>query len=223
MTEPPPQRAAPPPPLRKRTELLRALAQLEGFPHPDARTEQVVTPAEAASELLWEAFVRGDIVGRRVLDLGCGTGVLAIGAALLGAASVTGVDQDPEALSVARENARRANAEIAWVQRELGSTSREPPVPLADTVVMNPPFGAQRKHADRPFLEAAAGAISPSGGAVYLLSNAASQAFIERWSIARHLTIEDHRRSPWTLPPTFPHHREARGRIEVDRWVLRSR
>lgn len=42
-----------------------------------------------------------------VLDLGTGSGILSLTALLLGAASATGVDVDPEALRVARENAAR--------------------------------------------------------------------------------------------------------------------
>lgn len=44
--------------------------------------------------------------GARVLDLGCGTGILAIAAALLGANPVTAVDIDPKAVEVTQENTR---------------------------------------------------------------------------------------------------------------------
>lgn len=44
--------------------------------------------------------------GRRVLDLGTGTGILAIAALLQGADDVMGVDTDPHAVDVARDNAR---------------------------------------------------------------------------------------------------------------------
>jgi ribosomal protein L11 methyltransferase len=47
--------------------------------------------------------------GERVLDYGCGSGILAIAAAKLGAARVDAVDIDPEAVEVTRDNAR-ANA-----------------------------------------------------------------------------------------------------------------
>jgi ribosomal protein L11 methyltransferase len=43
--------------------------------------------------------------GERVLDYGCGSGILAIAAAKLGAAHVDAVDLDPEALETARANA----------------------------------------------------------------------------------------------------------------------
>ena len=40
-----------------------------------------------------------------MLDLGCGTGMLSVAAAALGAANVTGLDIDPAALTLAAENA----------------------------------------------------------------------------------------------------------------------
>jgi ribosomal protein L11 methyltransferase len=48
---------------------------------------------------------------RRVLDLGCGSGILAIAAAKLGAARVIAADNDPVAVAVARDNAARNRVE----------------------------------------------------------------------------------------------------------------
>ncbi len=45
--------------------------------------------------------------GARVLDFGCGSGILAIAAAKLGAGEVLGIDCDPSAIRVAEENVRR--------------------------------------------------------------------------------------------------------------------
>ncbi|MFZ5654680.1 MAG: 50S ribosomal protein L11 methyltransferase [Pseudomonadota bacterium] len=47
------------------------------------------------------------LAGARVLDYGCGSGILAIAACLLGAARATAVDIDPQALTATRDNARR--------------------------------------------------------------------------------------------------------------------
>jgi ribosomal protein L11 methyltransferase len=50
---------------------------------------------------------RGLLNGARVLDVGCGSGILAIAAAKLGAAAVLGVDTDPIAIEATEANARR--------------------------------------------------------------------------------------------------------------------
>ncbi len=47
------------------------------------------------------------LAGRQVLDFGCGSGVLAIAALKLGAASAVGVDNDPQALIASHDNAER--------------------------------------------------------------------------------------------------------------------
>jgi len=46
-------------------------------------------------------------LGKRVVDYGCGSGILGISAARLGAAAVLGVDNDPQAITASRDNARR--------------------------------------------------------------------------------------------------------------------
>jgi len=47
------------------------------------------------------------ILGKRVLDLGCGSGVLSLAAHALGASKVTAIDIDPEAVEHTKENARQ--------------------------------------------------------------------------------------------------------------------
>jgi ribosomal protein L11 methyltransferase len=48
-----------------------------------------------------------DLRGLHVLDFGCGSGILAIAALILGAASASAVDTDPQAITATRENAQK--------------------------------------------------------------------------------------------------------------------
>ncbi len=64
--------------------------------------------------------------GDRVLDVGIGSGILATGAALLGASAVDGVDIEPVAVRSARENAAR-NGVASIVRVEQGSVGDDQP------------------------------------------------------------------------------------------------
>lgn len=81
-----------------------------------------------------EEFVRE---GSSILDLGCGSGILAIAAARLGAKRVLAVDIDPQAVSAARDNVNR-NAVSATVEVREGSLDPESPIgERFDIVVAN--------------------------------------------------------------------------------------
>lgn len=99
-------------------------------------------PCSGGARLLYEANRQGDIRGMRVVDLGCGTGILACGAALLGAGEVIGIDWDRGALAVARENAAALGCDVTFLEADVSRSGAD--IPPADTVIMNPPFGAQR-------------------------------------------------------------------------------
>ncbi|WP_290539244.1 MULTISPECIES: 50S ribosomal protein L11 methyltransferase [Alcanivorax] len=64
------------------------------------------TGTHETTALCLEWLDRADLRGKAVLDFGCGSGVLAIAALLLGAGNATGTDIDPQALTASEDNAR---------------------------------------------------------------------------------------------------------------------
>ena len=135
--------------VRKR-DLERALSEIEVHPMPNAYLEQYTTPSNVAAETLYlAAYVYDDIIDKTVMDLGCGTGRLAIGAALLGAKEVFGVDVDPIAVRVAQKNAEimGVKEKTHWIAADIDVVKG-----TFDTVLQNPPFGVQRRRADRRFI-----------------------------------------------------------------------
>ena len=68
-----------------------------------------------------------DVSGKTVMDFGCGSGILAIAAALLGAESIICVDNDPQALLATRENAARNKVEnklVIYTPEQLPADSQ---------------------------------------------------------------------------------------------------
>jgi putative methylase len=196
----------------RRSDLVRQIQAVPAFDRPRRELEQVVTPAEAAVDLLDTGARLTGWEGVSVTDLGCGTGRLAIGAALLGAGPVMGVDMDPAPLKLAHAAAESAKVAIEWKTSDVGTWTG-----ACDVVVMNPPFGAQRAHADRPFWEAA---LRSARRAVYAFALSDSRTFIARRTVARGARIIETHPVAWTLARTFPHHTRAQVPISVDLWAI---
>ncbi|MGD0643628.1 MAG: METTL5 family protein [Candidatus Bathyarchaeia archaeon] len=134
-------------------------------PTPQVRLEQYTVSESIASTLLYiAAYANNDIIDRTVLDLGCGTGRLALGASYIGAKNVVGVDVDELAIKTAVKNSLKAGltGNVQWIIGDINAI-----VGRFDTVLQNPPFGVQIREADRAFL----GKALEVGTSVYSLHN----------------------------------------------------
>jgi putative methylase len=125
----------------ERRKLALILSLLSENPNQKYKFEQYsITPDIAATTLL---AASRDIKGKVVYDLGCGAGRFAIGAALLGAKKVFGVDIDKDVLEIARANVKlveektglKISERCEWLTKDVKELKAE-----ADTVVQFPPF-----------------------------------------------------------------------------------
>ncbi len=145
-----------------------------GFKRPKPYLEQYQTPPGVAVRFL--NMAAKDIYNKVVVDLGCGTGILSIGSAIIGAKLTVGVDIDVSALKVAKRNLVLArsiygNLNVVFVNADIGRFGFR-----CDTVVMNPPFGMQRKGQDKIFLESAL----KGAEVIWTLLGINSDPFVER-------------------------------------------
>ena len=151
--------------LIRKLDLERFLSKVAPQPNPQVRLEQYTISEQITANMLYiAAYSNGDVVGKSVLDLGCGTGRLALGANFLGAKDVVGIDIDRLAIKTASENSKQACLAdgVQWVLGDIRAV-----VGKFDTVLQNPPFGVQTREADRAFLVKAL----EVGNSVYSLHN----------------------------------------------------
>lgn len=192
----------------RKHDLAIILQQIQPHPKPKAALEQYTTPADLAAEILFTAcYANDDIQNKRVLDLGAGTGRLAIGAALLGAAYVVGIDIEPESLRLASIAKRQFHTQVDLVLGPIEAIGR--PV---DTVLMNPPFGTKKAHADLHFLERAI----ELGAVVYSIHKSATRSFLKDWFRKRELGYERILATRIEIPHQFTFHRKPKRFVEVD-------
>jgi putative methylase len=193
----------------KRLEM--TLQRVAGYSSPRPSLEQYQTPAPLAARLLYHALMKGDIEGKAVCDLGSGTGVLAIGAALLGASSVKGVDVDKKAVDIAYANAELLDADVKFIVADVKDQTLPEVLGLCDTVIMNPPFGAQKVHADRPFIDLAI-SVAP---VIYSIFNAGSTQFIKTYTTGR-AEIDERVGGLFAMKRTFSFHTQDIQEIGVE-------
>ena len=73
-----------------------------------------MTPLGLAARMLFDAYMKGDMEGMKIFDLGCGTGMLSLGSALLGG-DVTGSDTETDFDTVVMKTPTGAQKEhVDW-------------------------------------------------------------------------------------------------------------
>jgi putative methylase len=204
--------------VRKR-DLERVLSQIEANPAPDAYLEQYTTPSNVAAEALYlAAYVFDDVIDKTVVELGCGTARLTIGAALLGAKEVFGVDLDRVAVRVAQKNAETMGVKEKshWIVADINVVNG-----AFDTILQNPPFGVQRKRADRRFI---AKSLELSN-TIYSFHKGGegNRAFIKRFIEEHGGKITNIIPVKMEIPRMFKFHTKKKKNIQVDLYRIEGK
>ncbi len=205
--------------LIRKLDLEKALSEIKPHQKPRAYLEQYTISPEAAAKILCiAAYTYDDIDEKTIVDLGCGTGRLAIGAVLVGAKEVLGVDIDRAAISMAQTNAEKLDArkKIQWILADIDMVRGS-----FDTVLQNPPFGVQRIAADRKFLDKSI----ELGKRVYSLhkSGKTNREFIKRFIEKRGGKITGIFPMEVEIPRIFKFHTKRKHVVKADLYRMEGK
>ncbi len=183
------------------------LDKLETLKTPKLGLEQYPVSAETASELLYMAGFEHDDLSGKTIDLGTGTGRLAIGATLMGASNIVGLDVDRPSIDIAARNARASNVNVDWVIGDLNSV-----VGGFQTVLMNPPYGTRSPHMDARFLTRAF-ELAP---VTYSIHKSSTRNFLTELAKKNGRRVDVVRSLEMRIPHLFDFHRKKWETIQVD-------
>ena len=220
--------------LARKLDLEMLLSRVAPHPTPSPNLEQYTISTDVAATMLYiAAYVNDDIVGKTVLDLGCGTGRLALGAAFLGARQAVGVDIDKTAIKVACESSGETGLKpkAQWIAADISAIRGR-----FDTVLQNPPFGVQKRGTDRKFLQKALDSgkviyslhknvkdtvafVKPKSGGIGAVK-ASPSPFLERLVEEHGGKIKDVYAMKMTIPHMFDFHARKKHAFVVDLYII---
>lgn len=194
--------------ITKKKHLEMAIQKVPKHPNPKVDLEQYSTPAIIAADLLWNAYSLGDIADKKVMDLGCGTGIFAIASKLLGAASAIGVDIDKDSTDLASSYC----GDVDFICSDICDLENDFDV---DTIFQNPPFGSQKnakKGADLKFISKA---VELSPKVLYSFHMASTEEFLISYFEKNDLEITHIFRYNFPIPKIYEFHTRESANVEV--------
>lgn len=194
--------------ITKKKHLEMAIQKVPKHPNPKVDLEQYSTPATIAADLLWNAYSLGDIADKKVMDLGCGTGIFAIASKLLGATSAIGVDIDKDSTDLASSYC----GDVDFICSDICDLENDFDV---DTIFQNPPFGSQKnakKGADLKFISKA---IELSPKVLYSFHMASTEEFLISYFEKNDLEITHIFRYNFPIPKIYEFHTRESANVEV--------
>ncbi|MCF0225767.1 MAG: methyltransferase, partial [Methanobrevibacter sp.] len=189
------------------------IQQIPSHPNPKVNLEQYSTPANIAADILWNAYTLGDIFNKNILDLGCGCGIFAISACLLGANNAVGVDIDIESIEIANKYSTKFKIDnIDFITSDINNLDANLNI---DTIFQNPPFGSQRfatKGIDLDFINKA---VEFNFNVIYSFHMASTEEFLVNYFSKLNLEITHIFRYNFKIPKIYEFHSEEFKIIDV--------
>jgi putative methylase len=196
------------------------LSKLKAFDKPSIKLEQHPTDSEIAGEVLWTALMQGDVKGKVMADLGCGTGILGLGALLLGAKKAFLVDVDAAAIGRAMQNKGFLESETG---QKLNAIFSAGDITVfdekVDVVIMNPPFGTKNENIDTVFLLKAMDLAK----VIYSFHKASTKEYIDRLIRESHFETTHYLEYDFPLRMSMPHHKKKIEKIRVGLWRIQKK
>lgn len=193
-------------------QLAIELSKLKGLSKFNVKLEQYQIDNNLASDLLWVAYQNNDIKNKVVADLGCGNGILGIGALLLGAKFVYFLDLDKDALDICKNNIKDFNN-----FKLINSDVKDFDIKV-DTVIMNPPFGVQNRKADKIFLEKAMN----NSKKIYSIHKIESKGFIDKLCSEMNFKVLDIVEREFVIKKSYGFHTKEKYGFRVGIWLLKN-
>ena len=199
--------------ITRKKHLEMRLQNIPAHPKPKVGLEQYTTPSIIASDLIWNAFGLGDIEDKDIVDLGCGTGIFAIGSALMGANSSIGVDIDVDSIELAREVSGKLKLDnLNFIVSDIFDFNDGL---NADTVFQNPPFGSQKKADRGQDLNFVKKAIELNADVLYSFHMASTEEFLIGFYEDNSLNITHVFRYEFPIPKIYEFHNKEKQIVDV--------
>ena len=199
--------------ITRKKHLEMRLQSIPAHPKPKVGLEQYTTPSVIASDLIWNAYSLGDVEDKTVVDLGCGTGIFAIGSALMGADSSIGVDIDEDSIRLAQEVKDKLKlTNLNFIVRDISDINEGWNV---DTVFQNPPFGSQKNAESGQDLKFVQKAIELNTKVLYSFHMQSTEEFLMKYYDDNGLEITHIFRYKFPIPKIYDFHTKEKQNVDV--------
>jgi len=183
------------------------------IPNPNPILEQYTTPGDIAARLAVNIKIRG-LNNEWISDLGAGTCRLSLALSLVGVDKIIPVDADQRFAGLCIKSYERLGLEpptyiTSWIKADEGPLKPG----RIGIIVMNPPFGVQRRGADTEFLLYA---MSLQPYMIYAILKTGNESYHNRLAEEKGYRHQVLYREWFPIPASMEHHYSRIRRVRVN-------